>query len=424
MAIDAVTPDVDSIDLTDYELWRHGVPHELFTLLRKEAPVWRHPETPGTERLGGGFWLLSRHADVQAVGRSHAGFRSLEGPSLPGEAPGREGLRIVSMDPPQHTRLRRLISAGFTPRMVSVLEAQAREWAISIVERALDRGECNFVQEVAYQLPMHMIADIMGIPQSDRGWLFDKVNVLLQSTDPRSYLTEDERTAIQMEMFTYANQLGTEKRRAPCDDVWTTLTFAEIEQPDGTRTKLSELELDLFFLVLTIAGSETTRGAIATGLLALLEHPDQMQRLRRDPSVIGSAIDEILRWSTPVTYFRRTAVDDVEVRGVPIRAGERVILCYASANRDEEVFEDPFTFDVNRSPNPQLSFGSGGVHYCLGANLAKREIRVLFEELVARVGDVELLSNPGYSVQGIENPITVSLKDLHVRLTPRRGGTR
>ena len=419
MTIEATAPTIDSIDLTDYELWRHGVPHELFTLLRKEAPVWRHPDTPGTERLGGGFWILSRHADVQAVSRNHAGFRSLEGPSLPGEQPGQEGMRIVSMDPTQHTRLRRLISAGFTPRVTAALEAQAREWAVAIVERALEQNECDFVHDVAYELPMHMIADIVGIPQSDRTWLFDRVNILLQSTDPRSYLTPEERTAIQMEMFGYANQLGAEKRRAPADDVWTTLTLAEIEQPDGSRTSLSELELDLFFMVLTFAGSETTRGAVSSGLLALLEHPDQMKRLRTDPSVINTATDEILRWSSPVTYFRRTAAQDVEVRGARIGAGERVILCYASANRDEDVFPDPFRFDVTRTPNPQVSFGGGGLHYCLGANLAKREIRVLFEELFARVADIELLSDPEYSVQGIENPITVGLKDLHVRLLPR-----
>ena len=416
MAIDTTVPPIDSIDLTDYELWRHGVPHELFTRLRGEAPVWWHPATPGTAAIGGGFWVLSRHADVQAVSRNHADFRSLEGPSLPGDRPGQEGLRIVSMDPPQHTRLRRLISAGFTPRMVSTLEAQAREWAVAIVEQALERGECNFVQEVAYQLPMHMIADIVGIPRGDRTWLFDRVNILLQSTDPRSFLSAEERADIQMEMFGYAHQLGEDKRRNPADDVWTTLTMAELEQPDGTRSTLSELELDLFFLVLAFAGSETTRGAISAGLLALLERPDQMQHLREDPATKVTMADEIIRWASPVTYFRRTTVRDVEIRGTKIGAGERVILCYPSANRDEEVFRDAFTFDVGRTPNPQVSFGGGGVHYCLGAHLARREIRILFEELLARAGEVELLSEPEYSVQGIENPITVGLKNLHVGL--------
>lgn len=419
MTIEPLAPSVDTIDLTDFELWRRGVPHELFSVLRREAPVWRHPETPGTEPLGGGFWVLTRHADVQAVSRDHAGFRSFEGPSLPGDRPGQEGLRIVSMDPPQHTRLRRLISAGFTPRMVAALEERTRRWAALIIERVLEDGECNFVQEVAYQLPMHMIADIVGIPESDRAWLFERVNMLLQSTDPRSFLTPEERTAVQMEMFGYANALRAERQRAPANDVWTKLTTAEIEQPDGTRTRLGEIELDLFFIVLTVAGSETTRGAISAGLLALLERPDQLERLRSDAALFETAADEILRWSSPVTYFRRTAVEEVEVRGVRIGAGEKVMLCYPSANRDEEVFADPFTFDVGRTPNPQVSFGGGGVHHCLGASLAKREIRVLFEELLARVDSIELLSPPEYSVQGVENPITVSLKDLHVRLAAR-----
>ena len=419
MTSDATALTLDSIDLTDYELWRNGIPHELFTLLRKEAPLWRHPDTPGTKRLGGGFWILSRHADVHAVSRNHTDFRSLDGPALSAEQPDQAALPLVSMDPPQHTRIRRLISAGFTPRVMAALEAQTRKWAIAIIGRALEQNECDFVHEVAYKLPMHMIADIVGIPESDRTWLFERVNVLQEATDSRSNMTPEERKAVQMEMYSYANQLAAEKRRAPTDDVWTTLAFAEIEEPDGSRTSLSELELDLFFLVLTIAGSETTTGAISSGLLALLEHPDQMQSLRADPSMINTATDEILRWSSPVAYFRRTATQDAEIRGARIGAGERVMLCYASANRDEDVFLDPFRFDVTRTPNPQISFGGGGVHYCLGANLAKKEIRVLFEELLARVGNIELVSKPQYSVQGIENPLTVGLKDLRVRLTPR-----
>ncbi|HET6954558.1 MAG TPA: cytochrome P450 [Acidimicrobiales bacterium] len=418
MAAGGVLAGVGSIDLTDYELWRHGVPHDLLTRLRREAPVWRHPATSGTERIGGSFWLLSRHDDVQAASRDHVRLRSLEGPSLAGD-PGQEGMRIVAIDPPQHTRLRRLISAGFTPRMTAALEDRARTWAVQIIEAALERGTVNFVQEVAYQLPMHMIADIVGIPESDRSWLFERAKVLLQATDPRSPLTPEERREAGIEMFVYADELAAEKRRSPTSDVWTTLTTAEIEQEDGSRTGLSELELDLFFMVLVFAGSETTRSAIAGGLLALLEHPDQLARLRSDPGVLATAPDEIIRWTSPVTYFKRTATEDLEIRGQEIEAGERVVLCYASANRDEDVFTDPFRFDIARRPNPQVSFGGGGVHYCLGANLAKREVRVLFEELVARVADIELVGTPGYSVQGIENPITVALEDLPVRLTPR-----
>ncbi|UXA06196.1 cytochrome P450 [Mycobacterium sp. SMC-2] len=419
MTVGAGVTRLEQINLTDHELFRRGFPHEVFTLLRAEAPVWRHPAMPGTTRIDRPFWVVSRHADVVAISRDHARFRSLEGPSLPGDPPNQQGLRLVSMDPPEHTRLRTLISKGFTPRMTAKLEDQARQWAGTIIDHALERGDCDFVNEVAYQLPLHMIADIVGIPRSDREWLFGKVNVLLQASDPQSFLTPDERADILREMFGYAHELGSAKRRAPADDVWTKLTTAEIDQPDGSRTELSEFELDLFFIVLVFAGSETTRNAIASGLLALLEHPDQFERMRIDPSVLPTAVEEICRWSSPVSYFRRTAVEDVVVGDACIEAGDAVSLWYASANRDAAVFADPFAFDISRERNPHVGFGGGGAHYCLGANLAKREIQVMFDELTARVTEVGLLGEPEYSVQGAENPITVSLRQLPVRLTPR-----
>jgi cytochrome P450 len=408
---------LDSIDLTDPELFRQGFPHDTFAILRDEAPVWWHPECRGTERLGGSFWVVSKHADVQAVSRDAARFSSLDGPSLPTLPPEQRGAMVVSMDPPDHTRMRRLVSAGFTPRMITKLEDQARTWATAIVDRALAREQCNFVHEVAYQLPMHMIADIVGIPVADREWLFDRVNVFLSSTDPRSRLSREEITAIGAEMFGYAQQLGDDKRRRPADDVWTTLIQAEVEHGDGVPTRLSPIELDLFFIVLTIAGSETTRNAISAGLMALVEHPEQLDLLRGDPDVMSSAVEEILRWTAPAAYFRRTATVDTEIRGVPSAAGDRVTIWHPSANRDEEAFEDPFRFDITRADNPHATFGGGGIHYCLGANLAKREIRVMFEELLTRVRDIEIVGEPEYSVQGIGNPITVSLKDLPVRLT-------
>jgi cholest-4-en-3-one 26-monooxygenase len=409
---------LDQIDLTDYELYRQGFPHEIFSYLRQEAPVWRHPETPGIERIDGSFWVLSRFDDVRAVNRDHGRFRSLEGPSLRGEPPERRGLMIVSMDPPDHTRLRSLVNKGFTPRMTAKLDGQARAWAGKIVESALERETCNFVHEVAYQLPMHMIADIVGIPERDRAMVFELVDKLLLATDPRSAMTEAELNDAQGAMFSYAHELGEEKRRNPVDDIWTKLTQAALVQEDGTTTQLNEFELDLFFMVLTVAGSETTRSAIAAGLVALLEHPDQLERMRREPEVIDTAVEEILRWSSPLSYFARTAVEDSVVGGVEIKAGDRLAMYYPSANRDEEVFEDPFRFDVARSgAAAQVAFGAGGIHYCLGANLAKREIKVMFQELLARVGEIELLGSPEYSVQGLENPITVSLKSVPVRLS-------
>jgi cytochrome P450 len=410
--------DLSALDLTDPELFRHGFPHEVFARLREEAPVWRHPTISGAERFGE-FWVVSRHADVQAVSRDHLHFRTRDGPMVTDMPPERQGTMIVTIDPPAHTRLRRLISAGFTPRMIARLDDQTRTWARSIVEHALDLGECNFVYDVAYQLPMHMIADIVGIPVADRAWLFERVNLSIQSLDPRSPLGQPDRDALEREIFEYAHRLGLEKRRRPADDVWTTLIEAEIKTDDGGVQRLTQLELDLFFRVLAVAGSETTRQAITGGLIALLDHPDQLERMRHEPQVMTSAVEEILRWTTPASYFRRTATEDVEIGGVPIAAGDKVTIWYPSANRDADVFRDPFTFDITRTENPHTTFGGGGVHYCLGANLARREIRVMYEELLGRAGDIEIVGEPVWSASGIESTVTGAITELPVCLTAR-----
>ncbi|HVA06546.1 MAG TPA: cytochrome P450 [Acidimicrobiales bacterium] len=411
---------VDTIDLAVPELFRHGFPHELFTILRDEAPVWHHPDTPGTAELGGRFWVISRLADVEAISRDHIHFRSFEGPSIPGWDEMARGNMLIAMDPPEHTRLRRLVNSGFTPRMTAMLEDQARNWAIAIVDRALEKGECNFVEEVAYQLPMHMIADIVGIPAEDREQLFGLIKASVDVLDPQNPGGETERQAFMGELFAYGRELADAKRREPQDDVWTKLTTAEIQEADGSTTRLNELELELFFMILTIAGSETTRDAISAGLIALAENPDQMERLRSEPSVMDTAVDEIVRWASPVTYFRRTAVEDFVLHDMEICAGDPVTLWYPSANRDALAFEDPFTFDITRSPNPHVGFGGHGVHYCLGASLARREIKVMFEELLARAKDVQMLSDPVYRVSGgISTMIASSLSDVPVRLTPR-----
>jgi cholest-4-en-3-one 26-monooxygenase len=326
-------------------------------------------------------------------------------------------MMLITMDPPDHTRLRKLVNKGFTARMTAMLEDQARSWATHIVDQALEMGECNFVDEVAYKLPMHMIADIVGIPEADREPLF---NVALAAIEAQStQLPIEEQQARMAQLFGYAHELADRKRRSPEDDVWTKLTTAELEQPDGTMTQLSEFELDLFFMVLTIAGSETTRDSISGGLLALLENPDQMELLRKDPSVIDTAVDEIVRWASPVAVFRRTATQDTILRDAEIKAGDRVALFYPSANRDAAVFDDPFRFDITRNPNPHVGFGGHGAHYCLGANLARREIRVMFEELLFRTRDIELVGEPTYRVGHIDIMTPCGLKNLPVRLTPR-----
>jgi cholest-4-en-3-one 26-monooxygenase len=404
-----------NLDLTDAERFRHGFPHELFTTLRREAPVWWQAFPDGViETEDEGFWVIAKHADVQAANRDTELFSALDGPSL-AHTPEMRGQMLVSMDGREHLRQRRLISAGFTPRMVGRLEEQARHWAGSIVDRAIERGTCNFVQDVAYQLPMHMIADIVGIPVEDRAWLFELTTNFLQAGAPERRLSKPQQIAIQAQMFQYAQTLGQQKRENPEDDIWTVLSTVEIDTGDGERTSLSQIELDLFFLLLTLAGSETTRNAIALGLLALLDHPDQLERLRREPAAMRPAVEEILRWSSPVSYFARRATRDTQIRGVPIAKGQRITLWYPSANRDEEVFADPFRFDIGRAPNPHVAFGGGGAHFCLGANLARHEIAILFEELLARTRKIELLGTPTYSALSIWNPVLVVPKEIPVR---------
>jgi cytochrome P450 len=408
--------EIAALDLSDASLYRGGFPHALFTRLRDDAPVWWQQAPEGYAGNDEGFWVLSKYADIQAANRDTELFIALDGPSL-AHTPEMHGTMLVSMDGREHTRLRRLISAGFTPRMVGRLEQQMRGWAASIIDDALARGTCNFVDDVAYQLPMHVIADIVGIPVQDRQWLFKLTNDFVSAGDADVQRSPEQQLAIQVEMFEYARKLGQEKRTRPQDDVWTILSTVEIDTDDGGRTGLSEIELDLFFLVLTVAGSETTRNALSSGLMVLLEHPDQLETMRSDTRVLGAAVEEILRWSSPVSYFARRATRDTEIRGVRIRAGERITLWYPSANRDDDVFDDPFRFDIKRAPNEHLAFGGGGPHFCLGANLARREITIFFEELLRRTRRIEILSAPVYSALGIYSPILVAPKQIPVRLS-------
>ncbi len=405
------------VDLTDARLYRNGFPHEVFADLRREKPVCWQPFPdgfPGSH--DDGFWVLSRHEDVQAANRDADLFSALDGPTL-SHQPEMSGAMLVSMDGRDHVRQRRLISAGFTPRMIGRLEEQVRQWAVSTVEHALELGTCDFVSEVAYPLPMHMIADIVGIPVEDREWLFALTTKFLQGAGPDGAMSPEEHRGAQIQMFEYAHQLGEQKRAEPQDDVWTVLSTVEVESEDGGRASLSEFELDMFFLLLTVAGSETTRNAISTGLMALLDHPDQLEVLRREPDAMRPAVEEILRWASPVCYFARRATRDTEIRGVPIAAGEQISLWYPSANRDETVFDDPFQFDIRRSHNPHVAFGGGGPHFCLGASLARREITTLLEELLARTTTIEIVGPPVYSLLSIDNPIVLAVRELPVSLS-------
>ena len=420
----AGTAAVVDVDLTDQELYRGGFPHELFADLRRRGAVLAHP--PAVPRLGGpemGFWAVVRHAEVQRANRDWATFSAVDGPRIVPSVAERRGHTLTSSDPAVHTRLRKLISAGFTPRMIGVLDEQVRRRTEQILDAAEAAGECEFVQEVAYALPMHIIADIVGIPDADRPWVFGRTDVVMRANDPASGLDADDLRAAEGDLFAYAQRLGEDKRRTPTDDVWSLLATVEVDDDEGGRTRLEGVELDMFFLILSLAGSETTRNAISHGLLTLLEHPDQLSAVRAAARAGGgplldTATEEIVRWASPVTCFSRTATRDVELGGADIRAGDRITMWYPSANRDEDVFADPFRFDVTRSPNPHVSFGGGGVHYCLGAHLARREVRVMFEQLLARFDDIEVVGPVTRTASGPDQTVAVSVDRCSVRLTP------
>ncbi|HZM31913.1 MAG TPA: cytochrome P450 [Acidimicrobiales bacterium] len=400
------------IDLLDRDRFTQGIPHEWFTWLRANAPVFHHEEPDGD-----GFWVITRYDDIVAANRDAASFSSsqelggvvmLEGPTAP--IPGTEmaGEMMLFMDPPRHTRYRKLVNRGFTPRMIAALEVHVRELTVDIVEAATAKGECDFVVDIAAELPLEVIAELLGVPREDRHKLFDWSNRMVGSEDPEYQVAEAAVTEAQVEMFMYAQALAAERRADPKPDIVTTLLESEIE-----GDQLSEMDFNLFFMLLSVAGNETTRNAIAHGMNAFLEHPDQWELLVSDPArYIGGAVEEILRWASPVMFFRRNATRDVELGGQTIKAGDKISLWYISANRDESVFDEPFRFDITRDPNPHIAFGGGGPHFCLGAQLARLEIRLLFEELARRVPRLEALGEP----DRLRSNFIGGIKHLPVRL--------
>jgi cholest-4-en-3-one 26-monooxygenase len=298
---------------------------------------------------------------------------------------------MLNMDPPMHTRYRRLVNKGFTPRMVDELERTIRERTRAILDRVAPRGECDFVVDVAAELPLQVIADILGVPQADRHKMFDWSNRMIGSEDPEYGVSQEQAQEASMELFAYAAKLAEDKRAQDPRgaDLISVLSEAEV---DGEQ--LTQLEIDLFFMLLTVAGNETTRNLISHGLLALLDHPDQLERVRAHRELLPGAVDEMLRCASPVMHFRRTATRDLVLGDQRVSEGDKVVIWYASANRDEAVFEDPMRFDVERSPNEHVAFGGGGPHFCLGANLARMEIRVIFDELLDRWQGLELTGAP------------------------------
>ena len=371
---------IDLLDLAHVDAG--GPPYELFARLRRESPVHRHAEQGGP-----GFWAVTRYDDVVEVSRDSATYSSYAGGTMIADATP-EQLFVVrqmmlNMDPPQHTKLRALINKGFTPRMVTHLHGRIGELARAIVDRVAPQGACDFVTEVAGELPSYVIAELMGIPLDDGRELY-RLTERMHTAD-RSPEGIASGTQAIFEMLSYANGIRAAKRERPANDIASTLLAAEV---DGE--KLTDLEFDMFFLLLINAGGDTTRNLVAGGMLELLRRPDVLRSLRDEPRLLPGAIEEMLRFCSPVVHFRRTATRDVVLGGQPIAAGEKVVVFYASANRDETVFSDPDTFDIGRSPNEHVAFGGGGVHFCLGANLARVEIRAMFTEVLSRLHDMEL----------------------------------
>jgi len=396
------------IRLDDPAAFVEGVPHEWFRILRAEAPVYFHEE-----RDGPGFWCLTRYDDVKQVSRNPRVFSSWLGGTnlLDLPEPDLNAVRAImlNMDPPQHVKFRRLVQRGFTPRRVEQMRPRVREIARRIVDDVASKGECDFVADVAAKLPLEVICDMMGVPERDRHGIFELSNRLIGFDDPEFQTSEQDGKIASAEMFTYALHLAAKVMAdpEPGDTLVHRLLSADV---DGER--LTELEFSSFFLLLAIAGNETTRTVTSWGMHAFIEHPDQSERVRRDPSLLPSAVEEVLRFAPAVHCFRRTATRDTTIRGHAIPAGAKVVIWYPSANRDESVFRDADRFDVTRQPNPHLSFGIGE-HFCLGAHLARMELQEIFRELLRRIPDMELAGPP----RRLRSNFVNGCKQMPVRFT-------
>src|SRR5262245_1889347 len=411
MSTHALPLGLHDIDLADPDTFVAGWPHEAFALLRREAPVYWHP---GGGKAGG-FWVVSKYRDVMAVQLDSRTFSSARGGTILREFSDEELEQnraiMLNMDAPRHTRFRRLVNMGFSPKVVNRMALHIRDIARNIVDAVAARGECDFVTDIAAELPLRVIVEMVGVPTEDRQMIFRWSNQMIGFDDPE-YGSQEVSRATSLQMFMYANQLAEERKKRPHDDadLVSVLMAAEV---DGE--KLSEVEFDSFFLLLTVAGNETTRNLISGGMLALLEHPEERYRLLRDPALLPTAVEEMLRWVSPVMYFRRTATRDAEIRGQKIREGDKVTLWYGSANRDEDVFPHADRFDVGRTPNEHLAFGLGH-HFCLGASLARLEIQIMFEELLRRLPDLELDGR----VERLRSNFINGIKHMPVRFTPGR----
>jgi cholest-4-en-3-one 26-monooxygenase len=389
-------PDIPpDFDPCDPEIYTTRVPSGELAELRRAAPVWWVRQRRGSAGFDDeGYWAVTRHADITAISKNPEVYSSWENTALirfqegiPRENIDMQRFVLLNIDPPQHTQLRGIVSRGFTPRAIGNLRDVIAERADRIVRTALERGSGNFVTEVAAELPLQAIADLLGVPQDDRRKIFEWSNRMVSYDDkPPGDIGEDE-TAAAFEILGYSLAMAEDRRGCPRDDIVTKLVNAEI---DGHA--LDDDEFGFFVLMLAVAGNETTRNAISHGMQAFFDHPDQWELFKSSRPV--TAADEIVRWATPITVFQRTATRDTSLGGQNIRAGDRVGLFYRAANFDESVFADPDVFDVLRDPNPHLGFGGYGTHYCLGASLAKLEIELMFNTIADLMPDIRRLGEP------------------------------
>jgi cytochrome P450 len=414
------------VDLNDLDMWARAVPYGEFARLRREAPVaWSPGESAGFE--GTGFWSVTRYADIVAASRDVRTFSSARGVSF--EDPTDEDMAarrtIIDTDPPEHTKLRKIVASTFSQRAVAVYE----HFITGLTEQVLDRmpadGQAfDFVDTVAKEVPIRVLAQVMGLPADDLDLFIDLGDRLIANTDPEitdvvwgrddtdAYRKFPFRSPYGKRLWDLGREVVKDKLRAPGDDLLSKLLRALGGEVDGDR--LSETDLDNFFSILVIAGNETTRIAIAHGVLAFAQWPEQWERLRAEPGLLDAAADEVNRWSCPTHFMRRTAAADTDLGGTAIRAGDKVILWYVSGNRDEAEFADPDVFDVGRDPNRHLSFGRGGPHLCLGVHLARLEVKVVLAALARRVSRFELAGEP----RRIRSNFTNGLRTLPVRITP------
>lgn len=402
------------VDLAQPAIWASRFPDDLFAELRAQTPVFHQRLTDDVKSaVGREFWVCTKHADVARVHRDYESFTATRGPLIQDVPLFDAYPAIVSLDPPDHTVRRRVITRAFTPRAVAKLEDGIRHRAKALAGALLDAGGGDFV-DLAAGLPISVIGDIVGIPESDRPHVFSLIELVVKTTGGQMLVPDGGDVKPFLELFQYASALTARKREHPEDDIWSVLCTTEITDPSGESFLLPSNELEIFFFVLGLAGADTTRNALCDGIRAFVANPDQIAIYRSEPGARHTAVEEVIRYSTPIMFWVRGATKDVVLGDTMIPEGARVVTMLRSANRDEDVFEDPYRFDIRRDPNPHQSFGGGGAHHCLGAMLARAEVRAALDEILLHTNDIEI-GEPTMTLPNLTNNMTV-YDSLPIRL--------